>query len=147
VEHLLSVFQVPTGDWWVAYQHELLGYYPAGLFSRLNGGACRAAWYGEVYRPDHAPGFENDKGAIETEMGSGRFAEAGFGHAAYLRNPRYYDLLWFGEKPDERSTMIPEQLSCYSRWVSITGGAPEDNTFFFLGGPGGNDPGCQWPSP
>jgi hypothetical protein len=29
VEHLLSIFQVPTGDWWLAYQHDLLGYYPA----------------------------------------------------------------------------------------------------------------------
>jgi Neprosin len=147
VEHLLSVFQVPTGDWWVAYQHELLGYYPAGLFSRLNGGACSAAWYGEVYRPDRAPGFENDKGAIKTEMGSGRFAEAGFGHAAYVRNPRYYDLLWFGGKPNSRSVMIPRELSCYSQSISTTGVASKDNTFIFLGGPGGNDPGCQWPSP
>ena len=33
VEHLLTIFQSPIGDWWVAYDQELLGYYPASAFT------------------------------------------------------------------------------------------------------------------
>jgi hypothetical protein len=147
VEHLLSVFQVPSGDWWVAYQHELLGYYPARLFTRLNGGACRVAWYAEVYRPESAPGFENAHGAIKTEMGSGQFAEAELGRAAYVRNPRYYGEWWSTEIPDGNSTMDPNVPACYnhSKWDERV--ASQENAFFFLGGPGGNAPECRWPSP
>lgn len=87
VEHLIAIFQAPTGDWWIAYQHELLGYYPASLFGTLHAGACRSDWYGEVYRSASAPAFQNQNGAIKTEMGSGEFANAGWPYAAYVRNP------------------------------------------------------------
>jgi Neprosin len=147
VEHLLSVFQMPTGDWWVAYQHELLGYYPARLFSKLSQGACRVVWYAEVYRPKSAPGFENDHGAIKTEMGSGQFAEAELGQAAYVRNPRYFDEWWGTKIPDGTATMGSQAPPCYtqSRWTPLI--ASQENAFFFLGGPGGNAPECRWPSP
>jgi hypothetical protein len=145
VEHMIAIFQVPTGDWWIAYQHDLLGYYPASLFSTLNGGACRTAWYGEVYRPARSPGFENAKGAIKTEMGSGQFAEAKFLNAAYVRNPVYYDLLWFGVKPNGSYRSVPEKPSCYSRFD--LGEDAAGDSFVFLGGPGGKSSDCQWPSP
>jgi hypothetical protein len=145
VEHLIAIFQVPTGDWWIAYQHELLGYYPASLFSTLNEGACRTAWYGEVYRPARSPGFENGKGAIKTEMGSGKLADAGFQNAAYVRNPKYYDLLWFGVKPDGSYRNTPYEPTCYSR--SRLDEDASGNSAFFLGGPGGKNSACQWPSP
>jgi Neprosin len=147
VEHLLSVFQVPSGDWWVAYQNELLGYYPARLFTRLNGGACEVAWYAEVYRPRSAPGFENAHGAIKTEMGSGQFAEARFGQAAYVRNPRYYGEWWSTKTPDGSSTMRPHERTCYTQSPWSPESASQENAFFFLGGPGGNAPECRWPSP
>jgi hypothetical protein len=147
VEHLIAIFQVPTGDWWIAYQHELLGYYPASLFSMLNGSACRTAWYGEVYRPARSPGFENAKGAIKTEMGSGKLADAGFQNAAYVRNPKYYDLSWFGVKPIDiyPNWNYPYELTCYSR--STLDEDASGNSAFLLGGPGGKNPDCQWPSP
>jgi Neprosin len=142
VEHLLSIFQVPTGDWWLAYQHDLLGYYPASLFTMLNGGACWAAWYGEVARLGSASRYENANGAIKTEMGSGQYAAAGPQNAASIRNPLYYDPLWFGVEPvdNDFTVMRPNVLSCYSR-------SKMDNGIFYLGGPGGKEPGCQWPSP
>jgi Neprosin len=76
------------------------------------------------------------------EMGSGRFADAGPGYAAYVRNPKYYDGLWFGEVPiDDRSTVMrPYEPLCYSRSALENGG-------FYFGGPGGNAPECTWPSP
>jgi len=95
VEHLAAIFQTPTGDWWIAYQGELLGYYPGSLFKQLNGGACRTQWYGEVARWKPATA----KGWSKTEMGSGKFAAEGLLNAAYVRNPRYYDSLWFGVEP------------------------------------------------
>jgi hypothetical protein len=142
VEHLISIFQVPTGDFWIAYQHDLLGYYPASLFTMLNGGACWSAWYGEVARLGPAPGFENAHGAIKTGIGSGQYAEAGHQQAASVRNPLYYDLLWFGVEPsdDQRLWMKPYEPTCYNR-------SEMKNRTFSLGGPGGKEPGCQWPSP
>jgi hypothetical protein len=139
VEHLLSIFQVPLGDWWIAYQGELLGYYPASAFTRLNQGACRSNWYGEVYNP-------NPRSTARTEMGSGQFADADLLYAAYVRNLTYYDPLWFGTEPEDGNAMIPNVPSCYSR-SPLKLGLPPWNNYFLLGGPGGRNPECKWPSP
>jgi hypothetical protein len=136
VEHLIAIFQSPTGDWWIAYKDDLLGYYPASLFTTLNGGACASAWYGEVYDPAPLPSPAPD--AIDTEMGSGKFAETGFLHAAYVRNPKYYDLYWYGEPPKDDAAMAPYAPLCYDR-------SPFSEGIFFLGGPGGKNPACIWP--
>jgi hypothetical protein len=146
VEPLISLFQVPTGDWWIAYRHELLGYYPASLFTMLNGGACRSNWYGEVYNPKVYSPDPSNKGPVKTEMGSGHFAEAGLLAAAYVRNPRYYDLYWFGMEPNDspEAVMTPNEESCYTRSALEKDAAPWESVFF-LGGPGGMSPGCQWP--
>lgn len=138
IEHLLTIFQVPTGDYWIAYNGDLLGYYPAGLFTMLNGQACRAAWYGETY--NDTPGT-----AIKTEMGSGHFGEAGLYRAAHIRNPIYYDLTWFSVEPKEGFWMTPDQPLCYNRTNLAYFGAPWNSSYIFLGGPGGKNPGCKWP--
>jgi len=142
VEHLIAIFQAPTGDWWVTYRQELLGYYPAKLFTMLQGGACTSTWYGEVYNPTPKDG------AVETEMGSGKFAEAGLPHTAYVRNPTYYDLSWFGVEPkDDPSLQVPYYVPpCYSRSALVKGAAPW-NSLLLLGGPGGKNPQCKWPFP
>jgi hypothetical protein len=129
VEHLLAIFQVPWGDWWITYNGNLLGYYPASLFTMLKGGACGSAWYGEV--------LNRKPGAIETEMGSGEFAEAGLLNAAYVRNPVYFDLSWQQVEPQDDWSMIPYNPLCYDRsslW----------NHHMILGGPGGKNPACEW---
>jgi hypothetical protein len=136
VEHLIAIFQSPTGDWWIAYKDDLLGYYPASLFTTLNGGACASAWYAEVYDPAPLPPPAPD--AIDTEMGSGKFAETGFLHAAYVRNPKYYDLYWYGKPPKDDAAMAPYAPLCYDR-------SPFSEGIFFLGGPGGKNPACIWP--
>jgi len=131
VEHLLTIFQAPTGDWWIAYNLDLLGYYPASSFTKLNSGACRSAWYGEVY--NRKPGT-----AVQTEMGSGKFAEVGLYKAAHVRNPMYYDLSWFGVEPSDTFLSIPYNPLCYDRSLF-------EDSLFLLGGPGSKNPGCQWP--
>jgi hypothetical protein len=129
VEHLLAIFQVPWGDWWITYNGELLGYYPASLFTMLNGGACGSAWYGEV--------LNTASYAVSTEMGSGDFAEAGLLNAAYVRNPVYFDLSWQQVEPQDDWSMIPYNPLCYDRsslWEH----------HMILGGPRGKNPACEW---
>lgn len=97
-------------------------------------------WYGEVYNPTP------QKGAVETEMGSGKLAAAGRPSAAYVRNPMYYDLSWFGVAPKDGPTPEPNVPTCYTQSVLEKDIVPSDS-ILFLGGPGGKDPGCQWPFP
>jgi hypothetical protein len=130
-EHLIAIFQVPvTGDWWITYNGEWLGYYPASLFMMLNGGACGSAWYGEVLN------IKSD--AVKTEMGSGKFVEAGLLNAAYVRNPMYIDLSWTPVEPQEDWAVTPYAPLCYDRSILW-------EHYIFLGGPGGKNPACQWP--
>jgi hypothetical protein len=133
VEHHMAIFQVPvTGDWWITYNGDVLGYYPATLFTMLNGGACEASWYGEVFRK------RSKDGNIRTEMGSGRFPEAGRPNVAYVRNPKFHDISLFGVEPQDDWHMIPYQPLCYGRsvlWDHVV----------IISGPGGNNPGCTWP--
>jgi len=139
-EHLLTIFQSPSGDWWIAYGYYLRGYYPAKLFTLLNAGACESRWYGEVYNPNP------ENGAVKTEMGSGKFSEAGRPNVAYVRNPKYYDPLWFSMEPQDTVWAGPYELSCYTR-SPLKPDPVSGDRFFNLGGPGGKDPGCKWPSP
>ncbi len=141
VEHLIAIFQAPTGDWWIAYRQELLGYYPAKLFTTLKEGACMSAWYGEIFNPDP------QNSAVKTEMGSGKLAAAGLPNVAYVRNPKYYDLSWFGVEPIDTFPSMPSYVpACFSRSALLKGAAPWDSVLL-LGGPGGKDPACKWPFP
>jgi len=149
VEHPFAIFQSLTGDWWIAYHGELLGYYPGDLFTNmngLNGHACRASWYGEVLRPSPtAP-------EPATEMGSGKFADSGYKNAAYVRNPMVYDTLWVGVTPEQVEAAVPksleqfhEEILCYASTEFDT--SPLGDRRFFLGGPGitNNNAACVWP--
>jgi hypothetical protein len=140
VEHLLTIFQAPIGDWWVAYDQELLGYYPASTFTLLNGGACESRWYGEVYNPNPK------NGAVKTEMGSGKLAAAGRPNVAYVRGPEFFDTTWFSVEPIDKIAAGPNVPSCYTR--STLGPDPvSGGQIFTFGGPGGKAPECQWPFP
>ena len=113
VEHFMAIFQMPiTGDWWIAYNGDLLGYYPASLFTMLNGGACGSAWYGEVLKdkPGETP---------KTEMGSGRFPEAGLLNAAYVRNPKYHDVSLFGVSNVGRSNDSRNRVRAWPSVMTI----------------------------
>lgn len=138
IEHLTAIFQSPAGDWWIAYNGDLLGYYPGNLFKMLNMGACRAVWYAEVYNPN--PGTANT-----SEMGSGLFAEAGLLNAAHFRNPIFYDPLWSSTKPEDLLFMTPVEPKCYNRSALTYIGAFWDSDFLFVGGSGSKNPGCIWP--
>jgi hypothetical protein len=130
-EHLMAIVQSSLGDWWIIYKGDVLGYYPASLFKMLNGGACGAAWYGEILNA--TPGT-----SPETEMGSGQFPEAGMPNIAYVRYPMYYDLSWVPVEPLDDYHSQPFEPLCYGR-------APLTDGILGLGGPGGFNPACKWP--
>ena len=136
VEHRLDIFQVPTGDWWIGYNGHPLGYYPANLFTALNGGACRSAWYSEVY-----DGTPTDW--TTTDMGSGQFAAAGLNFSAYVREPKYRFPYWVDFEPveDAYSNAKPYVPPCYTRSTVIKSDLL--GSHFFYGGPGGDAPGCD----
>lgn len=138
IEHQIAIFQSPTLDWWIAYNGDLLGYYPADLFTLMKKGACRSAWYTEVY--NKFPGQPNT-----TEIGSGLFAEAGLFNAAHIRNPLYYDPGWLPIEPPDLLSMSPTEPKCYNRSALIQLGPPWDSRFVFFGGSGSKNPGCKWP--
>jgi Neprosin len=150
VEHMLTIFQVPTGDWWIAYGQDPLSYYPASLFTTLNRGACGSRWYGEVLKWGLARNSHHPAGlAVQTEMGSGKFADAGPLNVAYVRNPRYYDLSWHSLEPQDipNSTWAgPYETSCYTR-STLDPDPFSGGHFFTLGGPGGMTSDCKWSYP
>jgi hypothetical protein len=130
-EHLMAIVQSASDDWWIIYKGDVLGYYPASLFTMLNGGACGAAWYGEIF--NYTPGS-----SPETEMGSGQFPEAGMPNIAYVRYPMYYDLSWVPVEPLDDYHSQPFEPLCYGR-------APLADGILGLGGPGGFNLSCKWP--
>lgn len=142
VEHLIAIWQDLVGDWYIAYQGEILGHYPANKFKLLSAGACQTQWYGEVARRTPASPTPWPK----TEMGSGKFPEAGASNAAYVRNPIFFDSLLLLHLAESVPSLVPilGKDSCYKHSTIMAGTLPGDR-LFYLGGPGGNDPACVWP--
>jgi hypothetical protein len=135
VENRFDISQDASGNWWIAHNGNLLGHYPAELFDVMNGWACEAAWYGEIYDPTPTDW-------TWTDMGSGGFDAAGYGYAAYVRNPMYRDISYAGWYPDGTFYMPQKDDACYTRSAVTTSAAPW-NSFFYLGGPGGDAARCD----
>jgi hypothetical protein len=138
--------QLWNGNWWVGFNGRWLGYYPGKLFGEgpsnlLASQACEIAWYGEVYYPDTTP-----TRWTPTDMGSGEFAEAGFGKAAHFRNPFYIDLSGTPQWPANPQDVGPRNDACYTKTALLTGQSPWDR-LFYLGGPGGDAPNGDCPAP
>ena len=101
----------------------------------LNKAACWSSWYGEVYDPTPTDW-------TWTDMGSGEFDTAGYGYAAYVRDPMWRDVLFAPQFPMEGWSMEPRNQKCYWRSWLTTSLSPW-NRFFYLGGPGGDAAGCD----
>lgn len=77
------------GNWWLWVRDRWIGYYPASLFSAHTSGVTLATgsdsiyYYGEIY--------QSEGPVTTTDMGSGEFAEKGFGRSAYIHNMVYFD--------------------------------------------------------
>ena len=123
----IKIFRNPdTGDWWVAVNGEWVGYYPEAFFN--DGPLAHGANYIDF-------GGETAGLSPSAEMGSGRYAEEGFGVAAFQSGIHYFDV---HDRP-VAPTLDPSEsdAECYSVAVNKPA-APSTafGTFIFFGGPG-----------
>nr|CAB3481770.1 unnamed protein product [Digitaria exilis] len=132
----LLVWKDPKlGNWWLSYGDQLVGYWPAQLFTHLSDHATMVEWGGEVV--DTRPGGVH----TATQMGSGRFAAEGFARASYFRNLETVDAdNSLAEVPLEAIQTLAEDAACYDirKAYDHQGGW---GTHFYYGGPGHN-PAC-----
>ncbi|KAL7148385.1 hypothetical protein ABFS83_06G174900 [Erythranthe nasuta] len=117
------------GDWWLGFgDNTLVGYWPRELFTHLADRATMVEWGGEIVNSR-----ANDE-HTSTQMGSGNFAEDGFGKASYFRNLEIVD-------SDNSLTSVrdiktlSENANCYNIQNSYN---EQWGTHFYYGGPGKN---------
>uniref|UniRef100_A0ACD5YUP7 Uncharacterized protein n=1 Tax=Avena sativa TaxID=4498 RepID=A0ACD5YUP7_AVESA len=80
------IFMDPkTKNWWVSYgeQNTPIGYWPSSIFRYMKDKCHFALWGGYVQGPTAS--------TKSPEMGSGHFAEEGFGKAAFMKNIQIVD--------------------------------------------------------
>ncbi|KAK3020158.1 hypothetical protein RJ639_003056 [Escallonia herrerae] len=120
------------GNWWMQFGNgNVLGYWPASLFSYLTDSASMIEWGGEVVNS------EADGQHTTTQMGSGHFPDEGFGKASYFRNIQIVDGSNNLKVPKDIATFT-EQSNCYD---VQTGKNDDWGNYFYYGGPGRN-PNC-----
>ncbi|XWS58443.1 hypothetical protein CRYUN_Cryun08bG0034100 [Craigia yunnanensis] len=120
------------GNWWMGFgDNTLVGYWPAELFTHLADHATMVEWGGEVVN-SRANGKHTS-----TQMGSGHFAEDGFGKSSYFRNLEVVDADNSLSSVLDISTLA-ENTNCYNIKSSYNS---EWGTYFYYGGPG-NNPRC-----
>ncbi|CAA0826681.1 Protein of Unknown Function (DUF239 [Striga hermonthica] len=121
------------GNWWLEFGPGLLvGYWPSFLFSHLQSHASMVQFGGEIVN-SRSGGTHTS-----TQMGSGRFADEGFGKASYFRNLQVVD--WDNNLiPPNNLHLLADHPNCYDirAWKNNAWG-----TYFYYGGPGRN-PRCQ----
>ncbi|OMO67550.1 hypothetical protein COLO4_30108 [Corchorus olitorius] len=126
----LMVWKDPKhGHWWLEFGSGLLvGYWPDFLFSHLRSHANMIQFGGEIVNT-RSSGFHTS-----TQMGSGHFAEEGFGKAAYFRNLQTVD--WDNNLlPLTNLRLLADHSNCYD----IRQGRNNVwGTYFYYGGPGRN---------
>lgn len=121
------------GNWWMRFgDNTLVGYWPNELFTHLADRATMVEWGGEIVNSG-----TNDEHTT-TQMGSGQFAEDGFGKASYFRNLEIVDSDNSLSTPQDIS-VLAENSNCYN---IVSSHNTEWGTYFYYGGPGRN-PNCQ----
>ncbi|KAG9446835.1 hypothetical protein H6P81_012963 [Aristolochia fimbriata] len=121
------------GNWWMSFgDNTLVGYWPAELFTHLADHATMVEWGGEVVNS------RSNGEHTSTQMGSGEFADAGFGRASYFRNLELVDADNSLSSVESVSTLA-ENTNCYNIRASSNG---DWGTYFYYGGPGKN-PQCR----
>jgi hypothetical protein len=122
--------QLYAGNWWIRMNNEWVGYYPARLFATngLRYKADKISWYGEIVDLDDGfPTF--------TDMGSGGFADRGFGYAAYMRNVVYYDDASGYTYDYDPDTSYATEEDCYTIETHFRSRGSW-GSYFYWGGPG-----------
>ncbi|XP_062086917.1 protein neprosin-like [Humulus lupulus] len=120
-----------SGQWWMQFQNEPIGYWPNSIFTSLGNGGETVSWGGEIYN-DGAGGHHT-----ETQMGSGHFPNEGFGRASFFSNLQYMDSSKLYKDPEKLNIHVSKPV-CYDLLVGqekVDG----KGTYFLFGGPGYSD--------
>jgi len=123
-----------NGNWWLKLNNDLVGYYPGSIYrgGQLSTNAQHYRFGGETAVPNWAcyPFF--CPAPTWAPMGSGAWAEAGYGHAAFQGSMRVLDTSkkWW----DASIIIVSEAPNCYSGFGDVLYG-----THLFFGGPGGKN--------
>ncbi|XP_077252761.1 protein neprosin-like [Tasmannia lanceolata] len=121
------------GNWWLGFgDNTLIGYWPTEIFTHLGDHASMVEWGGEVVNT--RPSGKH----TSTQMGSGQFADAGFGRSSYFRNLEIVDSDNSLSSVESISTLA-ENTNCYNIKSSYN---TDWGTYFYYGGPG-NNPECK----
>jgi hypothetical protein len=141
--------QLFEGNWWVFACGSWMGYYPTTNstsvpsdqrinFDLIGSAACGSDWYGEVADPSPTTWSNAD-------MGSGRFAADGWARAAFVRAPfvQLTTSTW-----DWHSSTTPLggagfDNDCYTASQMFSNGGSGWERWFYVGGPGGDNTGCN----
>ncbi|KAK9716593.1 hypothetical protein RND81_06G244300 [Saponaria officinalis] len=119
-----------TGNWWVYFGEETVGYYPKELFTTLKNGADGVGWGGEIASPSTEP---------LPGMGSGQFPESGPTKACYISQMQLFDTSGALISPDPKSFInYVTKADCYRATYAGDKGGRIGNKMYF-GGP----PGCK----
>ncbi|KAK6148338.1 hypothetical protein DH2020_019250 [Rehmannia glutinosa] len=117
------------GHWWLEFGSGLLvGYWPSFLFTHLQSHASMIQFGGEIVN-SRSMGYHTS-----TQMGSGHFADEGFGKASYFRNLQVVD--WDNSLiPMSNLHLLADHPNCYD----IRAGKNNAwGNYFYYGGPGRN---------
>lgn len=135
-QHQLQVqYKLDSGNWWLAVNGKWVGYYPASMFvTQGNGAAATLAdhanaidWYGEIY--------QSEGPMTTTDMGSGHFANEGYGNAAYIRNILITGTDDNDSDYDGSRGVVVSDVNRYTIDTHFKSGTTW-GSYFFLGGPG-----------
>ncbi|KAI5665175.1 hypothetical protein M9H77_24498 [Catharanthus roseus] len=120
------------GHWWLEFGSGglLVGYWPSFLFSHLQMHASMVQFGGEIVNTRSSMGGYH----TTTQMGSGHFAEEGFGKSSYFRNLQVVD--WDNNLiPLNNLHLLADHPNCYN----IKAGRNNVwGNYFYYGGPGRN---------
>ncbi|XP_024628816.1 uncharacterized protein [Medicago truncatula] len=130
-EITLFIFKDPTnGSWWLEYGlGNPIGYWPSSLFTTLKDNATIVQFGGEIVNAKSTGAYTS------TQMGSGHFAEEGYGKASYFRNMQVVGSKNF-LTPLSNPTYTADQPNCYN----VQGRFNDKwGHHFYYGGPGRNE--------
>ncbi|XP_051121641.1 uncharacterized protein LOC127245039 [Andrographis paniculata] len=120
-------------NWWLGFgDNTLVGYWPSALFTHLADRATMVEWGGEIVNS------RTNNEHTSTQMGSGHFADEGFGKASYFRNLEIVDSDNNLGSPEDITTLA-ENSNCYN--IIRNSDNRVWGEYFYYGGPGRN-PNC-----
>ncbi|XP_051123165.1 uncharacterized protein LOC127246030 [Andrographis paniculata] len=131
----ITIWKDPKhGHWWLEFGPGLLiGYWPSFLFSHLQHHASMIQFGGEIVNT------RSTGRHTWTQMGSGHFADEGFGRASYFRNLQVVD--WDNNLVPLSSNLhlLADHPNCYNIKAGLNRAW---GNYFYYGGPGRN-PRCS----